>query len=69
MKPYLSVVIPVYNEESNLENLYQRLTNVLDGVGKPYEILLTNDGSHDNSAALLNELYRRRPESNSCYSL
>lgn len=61
MKPYLSVVIPVYNEESNLENLYQRLTNVLDGVGKPYEILLINDGSQDNSAALLDILYQRRP--------
>lgn len=61
MKPYLSIVIPVYNEESNLENLYQRLTNVLDGIGKPYEILLTNDGSKDNSAAMLNTLYHRRP--------
>ncbi len=62
MKPYLSVVIPVYNEEANLENLCQRLTNVLDGVGKPYEILLTNDGSRDNSTAMLNELHRRRPK-------
>lgn len=62
MTPYLSIVIPVYNEESNLENLYQRLTNVLDGVGKPYEIILTNDGSRDNSATVLNALYQRRPQ-------
>lgn len=61
MKPYISVVIPVYNEESNLENLYQRLTSVLDGLGKPYEILLTNDGSKDNSETVLNDLYRRKP--------
>ena len=68
MRPYLSIVIPVYNEESNLENLYQRLTNVLDGIGKPYEILLTNDGSKDNSAALLNDIISSASESNSCYS-
>src|SRR5262245_2757597 len=62
MRPYLSIVIPVYNEESNLENLYHRLSNVLNGMGKPYEILLTNDGSQDNSTAVLNELYRRHPK-------
>lgn len=61
MNPYISVVIPVYNEASNLDNLYQRLTNVLDGLGKPYEILLTNDGSKDNSEAVLNELQHRNP--------
>jgi undecaprenyl-phosphate 4-deoxy-4-formamido-L-arabinose transferase len=61
-KPYISVVIPVYNEQENLENLYQRLTTVMDGIGKPYEIILTNDGSRDNSAQLLNELHKRRPE-------
>jgi undecaprenyl-phosphate 4-deoxy-4-formamido-L-arabinose transferase len=62
MAPYISVVIPVYNEESNLENLYQRLTKVLDALGKPYEIIFTNDGSRDNSEAVLNTLYQRRPE-------
>lgn len=62
MNPYISVVIPVYNEEANLENLYQRLTNVLDNFGKPYEIILTNDGSRDNSETVLNNLYQRRPD-------
>lgn len=61
-KPYISVVIPVYNEQENLENLYQRLTTVMDKIGKPYEIILTNDGSRDNSAAMLNGLQQRRPE-------
>ena len=62
MNPYISVVIPVYNEESNLENLYQRLTKVLDILDKPYEIIFTNDGSRDNSETVLNALYQRRPE-------
>jgi undecaprenyl-phosphate 4-deoxy-4-formamido-L-arabinose transferase len=61
-KPYLSVVVPVYNEKDNLENLYTRLTNVLDKYGKPYEIILVNDGSRDNTAEMLNELFKRRPE-------
>lgn len=61
-KPYISVVVPVFNEQENLETLYQRLTTVLDDLGKPYEIILTDDGSRDNSAAILKELHERRPE-------
>ena len=59
--PYLSVVIPVYNEEANLEALYARLTSVLDTLGKPYEILFTNDGSRDRSGEILERLYQLRP--------
>lgn len=61
-KPYLSVVVPVYNEKDNLENLYTRLTHVLDKYGKPYEVILVNDGSRDNTPEMLNELFKRRPE-------
>lgn len=60
-RPYVSVVIPVYNEAENLETLYTRLTAALDRVGKPYEVVFTNDGSRDNSLALLREFHRRRP--------
>lgn len=60
--PYLSIVIPVYNESDNLEQLYQRLINTLDKQGKSYEILFVNDGSIDNSYEKLNELQQRRPE-------
>lgn len=59
--PYLSIVIPVFNEEKNLETLYQRLTTVLDTIGKTYEIILINDGSRDQSSKLLRELHFRRP--------
>jgi undecaprenyl-phosphate 4-deoxy-4-formamido-L-arabinose transferase len=59
--PYISVVIPVYNEEKNLEVLYQRLTQCLDCIAKPYEIILINDGSKDNSLQLLQALHERRP--------
>lgn len=61
-KPYISVVIPIHNEQEVLETLYQRLTQVMDGIAKPYEIIFVNDGSKDNSAAILQEMHQRKPE-------
>lgn len=61
-KPYLSVVIPIYNEAGNIENLYSRLISVLDHCGKSYEIILVNDGSCDGTETILNTIYERRPE-------
>jgi undecaprenyl-phosphate 4-deoxy-4-formamido-L-arabinose transferase len=61
-KPYVSVVIPVYNEQENLEALFTRLTAVMDETGKPFEVLFTNDGSRDRSGELLREFHKRRPK-------
>ncbi|BAV32477.1 UDP-4-amino-4-deoxy-L-arabinose-oxoglutarate aminotransferase [Sulfuricaulis limicola] len=61
-KPYVSVVIPVYNEQENLPDLFLRLTTALDKSGQSYEILFTNDGSRDNSLALLRDFHRQRPK-------
>lgn len=61
-KPYLSIVVPVYNEADNLENLFSRLTSTLDKFGKPYEIILVNDGSRDNTETILNDLFKKRPD-------
>ena len=58
----LSVVIPVYNEEGNLPTLFARLYPVLDGLGRSYEILFTNDGSVDRSSALLAAQFAERPD-------
>ncbi len=60
--PYISIVIPVHNEQEVLEELYTRLTASLDKLGKPYEIILTNDGSTDKSAEMLRQMHARRPE-------
>jgi undecaprenyl-phosphate 4-deoxy-4-formamido-L-arabinose transferase len=62
VKPELSVVIPVYNEEAGLPNLFARLYPALDKLGLPYEIVFINDGSRDNSVAILAEQYRKRPD-------
>jgi undecaprenyl-phosphate 4-deoxy-4-formamido-L-arabinose transferase len=58
----LSVVIPVYNEEMNLPTLFARLYPVLDGLGRRYEIVFTNDGSHDRSIELLKAQHAARPD-------
>lgn len=52
----ISVVIPVYNSEECLDELARRLTNVLDGSGKSYEIILINDCSRDRSWQKIAEL-------------
>jgi undecaprenyl-phosphate 4-deoxy-4-formamido-L-arabinose transferase len=59
--PYLSVVVPVYNEEANLPELLDRLTGTLVPLGRPYEIVLVNDGSRDRSLPLLREAAGRDP--------
>jgi undecaprenyl-phosphate 4-deoxy-4-formamido-L-arabinose transferase len=58
----LSVVIPVFNEELNLPTLFARLYPVLDALGRSYEIVFTNDGSHDRSFELLRVQHAQRPD-------
>lgn len=53
--PYLSVVIPVFNEQENLRTLQESLNKVMEGFGKPYEIIYVDDGSADQSLLLLQE--------------
>jgi glycosyltransferase involved in cell wall biosynthesis len=54
--PYLSVVVPIYNEEENIPMLHQRLTEALEALGYPYEIIAVDDGSRDGSFALLRQI-------------
>lgn len=60
--PELSIVIPVYNEEAGLNALFARLYTALDALARPYEVIFVNDGSQDQSAALLADQFRARPE-------
>src|SRR5262245_57984382 len=48
-KPYLSVVVPLYNEKDNVEDLHRELVAALDPLRQPYEILLVDDGSKDGT--------------------
>ncbi|MGM3185351.1 undecaprenyl-phosphate 4-deoxy-4-formamido-L-arabinose transferase [Dickeya oryzae] len=51
----VSVVIPVFNEQESLPELIRRTTTACEQLSQDYEILLVDDGSSDNSAALLTE--------------
>jgi dolichol-phosphate mannosyltransferase len=66
--PVYSVVIPIYNEEENIHELYTRLTAVLRKLchdegqtANVYEIILVDDGSTDNSWQLIKELHEKDP--------
>ncbi|MCC2970842.1 glycosyltransferase [Massilia sp. IC2-476] len=58
----VSIVIPVYNSALTLDRLHARLTAVLGALGRPYEIVLVDDGSRDASWAGLETLRARDPE-------
>ena len=65
MKPELSVVIPIYNEQAGLSQLFARLYPALDKLaqeGVSYEVVFVNDGSRDKSALILSDQFRLRPD-------
>lgn len=57
----LSVIVPVYNEEKNLRELYWKLTKVLINYKIAYEILFVNDGSVDDSISIIKALAVESP--------
>jgi len=61
IQPVYSVVAPVFNEEETLPHFYERMVAVMDGLSKPFELLLVNDGSRDNSFQIMKELHERDP--------
>jgi glycosyltransferase involved in cell wall biosynthesis len=61
MRPDLSIVIPIRNEAPNLGQLHAELTEALTAFRRPYELLIIDDGSTDESHAILAELQRGDP--------
>lgn len=57
----LSIIIPLYNEEDNVEPLHARLRDVLEKLDTAYEIILVDDGSSDQTATRLGALAARDP--------
>ncbi|MBW3128102.1 glycosyltransferase family 2 protein [Hymenobacter profundi] len=55
----LSIIIPIYNEEDNIQILYDRLNGVLASLGRSYELIFVNDGSRDQSLRLIKVLTER----------
>ena len=52
-----SIVVPFFNEQENIPALYMKLTEVMDAIGEPYELVFVDDGSKDNSFKVLSDIY------------
>jgi len=57
--PLLSVVVPLFNEELNVDQLYRRLVASLAHLGGPYELVFVDDGSRDATPRLLDEMQEK----------
>lgn len=57
----ISVVVPVYNEEENIEQLHDRLKKTLEIIGGSYEIIFIDDGSADRSVEIITGLKKENP--------
>jgi glycosyltransferase involved in cell wall biosynthesis len=52
-----SIVVPFYNEQESVPALYLKITEVMDAVGEPYEMVFVDDGSRDDTYKILQEIY------------
>ncbi|PIR42462.1 hypothetical protein CO058_02675 [candidate division WWE3 bacterium CG_4_9_14_0_2_um_filter_35_11] len=57
----ISTVVPIYNNESTIEELYKGLTDVFENIGKSYELIFVNDGSVDNSWKIISAFQKKDP--------
>lgn len=55
----LSIIIPIFEEEENIKQLYEQLRTVLKSLGKSYEIIFVDDGSRDKSFLVLSEIAKQ----------
>lgn len=56
MKPVFSIIAPIYNEAESLPELYRRVSEVMDSTHEPWELVLVNDGSRDESPQIIRDL-------------
>lgn len=61
MPPKYSFIIPIYNEEDTLVEMYRRVRAVMDQMDGSVELVLVNDGSRDRSLSLMRELHEQDP--------
>ena len=61
VSPFLSIVVPVFNESQALDLFFDRISPILDSTGFDYEILCVNDGSRDDTLVRLSEIRATNP--------
>lgn len=61
MEPALSLFLPVFNEEDNLEILHEKIISIMEKLGQTFEVIYVNDGSTDRSLELLSRFAARDP--------
>ena len=62
MPPKYSFIVPIYNEEDTLVEMYRRVRAVMDQMDGSVELVLVNDGSRDRSLSLMRELHEKDPQ-------
>jgi polyisoprenyl-phosphate glycosyltransferase len=65
VKNSYSIIIPIYNEEENITEMYRRLNLVMEALDGETELILIDDGSRDNSLNMMRELHHK--DSRVCY--
>ncbi len=55
----ISIIVPFYNEEENIEELHERLSKVMTGLKRSYELIFVDDGSTDRTPELLQKIYKK----------
>ena len=59
--PEVSLVVPVFNEEATLEEVYGRSVEALDGLERPFEIIFVDDGSRDGTWEIVERIHASDP--------
>lgn len=60
-QPMYSIVAPVFNEAETLPHFYKCIVEVMEGLSDPFELILINDGSRDDSYRIMQELHSQDP--------
>jgi dolichol-phosphate mannosyltransferase len=56
MKPVFSIIAPIYNEKESLPELQRRVSEVMNGLGEPWELILVDDGCTDGSTDIIRQM-------------
>lgn len=59
MKTTYSIIAPIFNERENLSELHRRVSEVMESMGEPWELILVDDGSTDGSTDMIRELAKK----------